>query len=397
MSERLAIDGGRPVRTTPLPYGRQSVSEEDVRAVVEALRSDWLTTGPRVAELEQRFAAVTGSRFAVAVSSGTAALHAAMHGLKIEPGDEVVVPAMTFAATANAVLYEGGRPIFADVDPTTLLIDPASAGARIGSATRAIVGVDYAGQPADWAALGALARERNLRLVADACHALGASDGGKPVGSLADVSTFSLHPVKPITSGEGGIATTDDEALATRMRVFRNHGITSDHRQRERTGEFAYEMVELGFNYRLTDLQCALGISQLGRLDTFTARRRALAGSYDRLLSVSDLVSPLARRPHTTHAFHLYVVQLALERLRVDRRQVFRALRAEGIGVNVHYLPVHLHPYYRRVLGTAPGQCPVAERAGERILTLPLFASMSETDVEDVVRALGKVLEAYRA
>ena len=371
----------------PIPYGRQSIDDDDVAAVIEALRSDWLTTGPRVEEFEAALAACTGSRDAVAVSSGTAALHAALHALGIGPGDEVVVPTLTFAATANAVLYTGATPVFADVDPETLLIDAASAAAAIGPSTAAVVAVDYAGQPAEYGALRALCDRRGLALVADACHSLGGDLHGRPVGSLADASCFSFHPVKHVTTAEGGAVTIDDAETATRLRRFRNHGITTDHRERARTGSWAYQQVELGFNYRLSDLQCALGTSQLRRLPEWIARRRALAARYDELLESVEGVTPLALRDGAGHAYHLYVVQLA-----ADRDTVFAELRAAGIGANVHYVPVHLHPYYRERLGTGPGLCPVAEDAFSRILSLPLFPALTPSDVARVVDELARAV-----
>lgn len=396
MSGRLAIDGGAPVRKAMLPYGRQGLQEDDIAAVERVLRSDWLTTGPEVAAFEGELARVAGASHAVAVSSGTAALHAAMHALGVGPGDEVVVPALTFTATANAVLYCGGTPVFADVEPDTLLLDAADAERKVTKRTKAVVGVDYAGQPCDWDALRGVAERRRLRLVADACHALGGGYGGRPVGSLADLSCFSFHPVKHVTTGEGGAVTTDNADLAAKARVFRNHGITTDHRKRAERGDFAYDMVELGYNYRLTDLQCALGRSQLGKLPRFLEGRRRVARRYDGALA-GGLAEPLAVRPGGGHAYHLYVIQLALERLRADRAQVFRALRAEGIGVNVHYIPVHLHPYYRERMGTKPGLAPVAEAAYQRILSLPMFPGMSDADADDVVAAVRKVCEAYAA
>jgi UDP-4-amino-4,6-dideoxy-N-acetyl-beta-L-altrosamine transaminase len=366
-----------------LPYGRQTIDDDDVAAVVAALRSDWLTTGPRVEEFEAAFATVTGAAHAVAVSSGTAALHASYHALGLGPGDEVIVPPLTFAATANAVLYAGATPVFADVDPATLLLDPDAVAAAIGPRTRAIAAVDYAGQPCDYAALRALAGEHGLALVADACHSLGGADAGRPVGTLADLSAFSLHPVKQVTTGEGGVVTTADPELAARLRRFRNHGIDSDHRARAAAGSWFYEQVELGFNYRITDVQCALGTSQLRKLGGWIERRRALAARYDELLAGVPGVEPLATRPGAEHAYHLYVV-----RLEADREAVFRQLRTAGIGANVHYVPVHLHPYHRRRLGTGPGLCPVAEAAYERILSLPLFPAMADEDVDRVVREL---------
>jgi len=393
--QALALHGGDPVRTDPLPYGRQSLDEDDIAAVVAVLRSDWLTTGPAVKDFERAVADVFGADHAVALSHGTAALHTALAGLGIGAGDEVIVPTMTFAATANAALYQGAVPRFADVDPGTLLIDPTAVEALIGPRTAAVIGVDFAGQPCDYDALRAICLEHRLALVADACHAAGASADGRPVGTLADATCFSFHPVKHVTCGEGGAVTCQDPALATRMRRFRNHAIVNDQRQREEQATWEYDVCGLGWNYRLTDLQCALGRSQLRKLDRFVVRRRELAERYDRALADQPLLRPLAVRADVHPAWHLYVVQLDLEGLSVDRATVFQALRAEGIGVNVHYKPVHLHPFYAARLGTGPGLCPVAEAAYERLLTLPLFAAMSDADQDDVLRAVAKVKEAY--
>jgi perosamine synthetase len=395
MANALALNGGTPVRSTMLPYGRQHVSDGDVEAVAAALRSDWLTTGPAVATFERQCALTAGTAHGVAVSSGTAALHAAMRALRIKPGDEVVVPTMTFAASANCVLYEGGTPVFADVEPETLLIDVRSVATKITPRTRAIIAVDYAGQPADYDALQPLADAHGLSLVADACHALGGGLRGRPVGSLARLTCFSFHPVKHVTTGEGGMVTTSDADLAARMRVFRNHGITTDHHQRELEGAFSYEMTELGFNYRLSDIQCALGIEQLKRLSQFIARRRTIAARYRLALANVPGVAPLHVRPDVEHAYHLYVVRLDLDTLRVNRNQIFRAMRAENIGVNVHYIPVHLHPYYQQTLGTRPGLCPAAERAYEGLLSLPMFPAMTDRDVDDVIAAVSKVVTYY--
>ena len=396
MSNRLAIDGGTPIRRTRLPYGRQWLDDDDIAAVVEVLRSNWLTTGPKVDEFERAFADFVGAKEAVAVSSGTAALHAAMNALGIGPGDEVIVPPMTFAASANCVVFQGGTPVFADVDPDTLLLDPAQVEAKITPRTKAIIAVDYTGQPCDYDALRAIANRHGLVLVADACHALGGSYKGRPVGSLADLSTFSFHPVKHITTGEGGMITTDDPDLARRMRVFRNHGITSDHRQREQQGSWFYEMVDLGYNYRLTDLQCALGMSQLRKLPGWVARRQDIARRYNAAFAEIPAVEPLGVREDVSHAYHLYVIRLDLTQLRATRAEVFAALRAEGIGVNVHYIPVYLHPFYQKQFGTGPGLCPVAEKAYEQIVSLPIFPNMTENDVEDVIAAVYKVLETHQ-
>lgn len=372
----------------PMPYGRQSITEEDIRAVVAVLRSDWLTTGPVVERFERAFADYVGAAEAVALSSGTAALHAAMFALGIGPGDEVILPAMTFAATANCVVFQGATPVFADVDPATLLLGPTQVAARLTPRTRAVIAVDYAGQPCDYEALGRLVRRRSLALVADASHALGARDHGIPVGRLAGLSTFSLHAVKSITTGEGGMVTTHDAALAERMRQFRNHGFNRDHRQRARVATWHYEMTELGYNYRLTDFQSALGLSQLSKLDRWVARRRQIAEQYDEAFSAVPGVEPLAVRPGVRHARHLYVVRLRREVLGVGRGDVFGALRTAGIAAAVHYLPVHLHPFYRRRFGTGPGLCPVAEAAYEQILSLPVFPAMAEHDAARVVQTV---------
>lgn len=395
VNSRLAIEGGHPVRTEMLPYGRHWLDSDDVAAMVETLQSAWLTTGPKVGEFERAFAETVDARCAVAVCNGTAALHTAMHALGIGPGDEVIVPAITFAATANCVVYRGGRPVFADVLPDTLLIDPKQVENLITPRTKAVIAVDYAGQPCDYETLRSITDEHRLALVADACHALGAEWRGRKVGSIADLSAFSLHPVKHVTAGEGGVVTTEDAGLAARMRTFRNHGISTEHRQREQQGSWFYEMVDLGFNYRLTDFQCALGLSQLRKLPRWLARRREIARRYDEAFADLHAIQPLTNSPEATHAYHLYVVKLDLERLSVTRERVFAALRAEGIGVNVHYIPVHLHPFYRERLGTRLGDCPVAEAAYERLLTLPLYPRMSDNDVTDVTVAVTKVIARF--
>lgn len=377
-----------PARAGFLPYGRQWIDEDDIRAVVAVLRSDWLTTGPVVESFERDIAAFTGARHAVAVSSGTAALHAAMWVLGIAPGDEVIVPAMTFAATANAVMFLGGTPVFADIDPATLAIDPASVAASVTPRTRAVIAVDYAGQPCDYDALRSITDRYGLHLVADACHALGAEYHSRRVGALADLTVFSFHPVKHITTGEGGMIVTDDTRLADRMRVFRNHGITTDHRQRFEQGSWFYEMTDLGYNYRITDFQCALGISQLRRLPERLKRRRAIAAQYAQRFAHEEAITPLASRENTMHAWHLYVVRLGTDGDPINRARVFQHMREAGIGVNVHYIPVYLHPYYRRTLGTTHGLCPAAESAYEQILTLPMYPQMSSADVDSVAETL---------
>jgi len=371
-----------------IPYGRQTIEDEDIAAVVAALKSGWLTTGPQVDAFEKSFATFCGARCGVAVNSGTAALHAAMRALKIGTGDEVIVPAITFAASANCAAYEGATPVFADVDPQTLLIDPASVAARITERTEAIVVVDYAGQPADWDEIDALAKKHGVARVADACHSPGGSYKGRAVGALADISAFSFHPVKHLTTAEGGMAVTDNESFADAMRRFRNHGIDSDHRQRAERGAFAYDMLELGYNYRLSDIQCALGLAQLSRLAAWVSRRQEIASAYGNAFASVPFVRPLMAKPDRAHAYHLYVVELDLEELGFDRAEALQRLRTAGIGVNVHYGPVHLMSYYRERFGYSRGLCPIAERMSERILTLPLYPGMSDSDQARVIEAV---------
>ena len=390
----LAIDGGTPTRAQMLPYGRQAIDDADIDAVVGVLRSGWLTTGPAVAEFESAFAKAAGAAEAVAVANGTAALHAAAFGAGIGPGDEVITTPMTFAATANCVRYQGGTVVFADVRADTLNLDPAEVERRITPRTRAIITVDYAGQPSDLEELETLAARHGLVLVEDASHSLGATYRGRRVGALARMTTFSLHPVKHVTTGEGGMVTTDDVELAARLRAFRTHGITSDFRDRDRAGSWMYDMVALGFNYRLTDLQSALGLSQLAKLDDWLARRRAIAARYTAAFAVLASIETPTTLADRESAWHIYVVRLRLERLRADRGQVFRALRAENIGVNVHYVPVPWHSYYAS-LGYARGGWPIAEQAYERMITLPIFPAMTDGDVDDVIAAVTKVVEHF--
>lgn len=391
----LAINGGEPVRSTFLPYGRQSVDEADIQAVVEVLRSDWLTTGPKVGEFEQAFAARVGAAHAVSFSSGTAALHAAAFAAGLKAGDEAITTPMTFAATANCVLYQGATPVFADVSADTLNLDPGQVTKKISSKTRAILPVDYAGHPADPAPIMETARRHGLIVIEDACHALGAEFRGARVGSLADMTVFSFHPVKHITTGEGGMVTTSSGDFAETLRRFRNHGISSEARQRQSAGQWYYEMVLLGFNYRLPDFACALGMQQLKRLDANLARRREIAALYTAAFREIPGVVPPPVLPDANPAWHLYPIRLNLEKLTADRAQVFRALRAENIGVNVHYIPVHLHPYYKDRFGFRNGAFPVAEGAYARLLSLPMFHAMSGQDVNDVIAAVAKVVTFY--
>jgi perosamine synthetase len=396
--ETLAIHGGAPVRERLLPYGRQSVEDADVQAVVRVLKSDWLTTGPNVGEFEERFAAWIGARHAVSFSSGTAALHGAAFAAGLGPGDEAITTPMTFCATANCILYQGATPVFADVSPDTLNLDPGAVSRKLSapasSRLKAIIAVDYAGHPAALDELGQLAKTHGALLIEDACHALGAEFRGKRVGSIADMTVFSFHPVKHLTTGEGGMVATNDPRLAETLRCFRNHGINSEARERHESGYWFYEMVLLGFNYKLTDIACALGLSQLERLAANLKRRREIAAQYaEAFRDLPAIVIP-AVRDGIVPAWHIYPVRLKLELLAKGRAEIFRALRAENIGVNVHYIPVHQHPYYRERFNTEL-RYPVAEDAYERLISLPMFHSMTAQDVEDVIHALRKVVAHY--
>ncbi len=394
-SQILAIDGGPPVRETLLPYGRQSIDEEDIQAVVETLRSAWLTTGPKVAQFEEAFADRVGAAYAVSFSSGTAALHGATFAAGLKSGDEAITSPLTFAATANCALYQGARPVFADVCEDTLILDPDQASAKITSRTRAILPIDYAGHPVNLDSILEIARRHGLIVIEDACHALGAKYRKHSVGSIADMTVFSFHPVKHITTCEGGMVTTDNADYAEALRRFRNHGISSDARQRQSAGQWHYEMVALGFNYRLPDIACALGLSQLRRLDGNLARRRAIAARYTAAFREMPGIIPPGVRPEVSPAWHLYPIRLDLAKLSADRGEVFRALRAENIGVNVHYIPVHLHPYYRDRFGYKGGEFPVAENAYERLISLPMFHGMTDQDANDVIAAVSKVRLAF--
>ena len=381
-----------------IPGTRQTIDEDDVQAIADAMRESLLTTGPRVEEFENAFAKATKTRFAVAVSSGTAALHAAIHACGVHRGDsnfdEVIVPAISFVATSNVALYQGAKPVFADVESDTLRIDPNDVERKITSNTKAIIAMDYGGQPCDYAALRAIADKHQLMVIADACHSLGGSFGSGRVGSLADCSCFSLHPAKQITCGEGGMVTTDDQELAAEMRAFRNHGIGSNHRQRQKQATHRYTMEALGYNYRLTDVQSALGLSQLKKLTDFTRRRNEVASVYDDLLMTCDFLKPLTTVSGVNHARHLYVVKWSEEASGVSRDEAFRALRDKGIGVNVHYQPIYQQPYYQQLIAANEidaVSCPVADKAYESILSLPVFPTMTLREISYVVECLHEV------
>lgn len=393
-AKTLALFGGTPVRAAFLPYSRQTVSAADRSAVLRVLDSDFLTTGPEVVSFEEKLQRVTGGAYAAAVSNGTAALHCMLDAYSIAPGDEVIVPVITFAATANAVRYMGATPVFADVESDTLLIDPAKVEHLVNPSTKAIIAVDFAGQPADYSGLRSVLPDR-VYLLADAAHSIGASLDMKPVGTLADASTFSFHPVKPVAAGEGGAVVSIDNDVIKSVKTFRNHGIDNDHEARKSANTWTYSISRLGFNYRLSDIHCALASSQLDSMESRRLRRQELSEMYDSLLSELTGVSPLVLRHGIVSSHHLYVVKLDLKMFTEGRDMFFSALRAENIGVNVHYQPIPAHPYYQNS-GDSLTDCPVGADAYEIILSLPLWSGMTNTDLEDVVTALKKVTAAFK-
>jgi perosamine synthetase len=364
-----------------IPYGRQTIDDDDIQAVVDVLKSDWLTTGPKVDQFERAIAEFVDSKHAVAVSNGTAALHSAMFAAGIEKGDEVIVTPMTFAASSNAILYVGAVPVFVDIEEDSLLIDSSKIENKITAKTKAVVAVDYAGQPCDYDAVRFVCDKYGLIYIADSCHAIGAEYKGRKVGSIADLTCFSFHPVKHITTGEGGAVTTNISKYNERLRLFRNHGITTNHRQREKQGSWFYEMTELGFNYRITDFQCALGISQFKKLSNWIMRRHEIARKYNDAFK-ETCIKPLVNKDFVLNAYHLYVVKVP------NRNEVFNKLRKAGIRVNVHYIPVHLHPYYQKQLGTKKGVCPVAEKAYKQILSLPMYPALKDEEQDYVIKTI---------
>lgn len=380
--------------TKALPYGRQDISEADIEAVTDVLRSDFLTTGPAVPRFEAALTARTGAAHAVAVSSATAALHLACQALGLGPGDTLWTSPITFVASANCARYCGASVDFVDIDPDTYNMCPDALEAKLAQSAppKVIVPVHMAGQSCDMARIAELARAHGARVLEDASHAVGATEAGHPVGAcaLSDIAVFSFHPVKIVTTGEGGAALTNDPALAEAMAELRSHGITRDPAKMTEPphGPWYYQQTDLGWNYRMTDLQAALGLSQIARLDDFLARRTALADRYDRLLADLPLERP-ARRPEARSSWHLYIVRVAPER----HRRTFERLRAAGIGAQLHYIPVHLQPYYRRQ-GFAPGQFPKAEAYYARAISLPLFPAMTEANQNRVVAALAEALAA---
>ncbi|MDE6701334.1 MAG: UDP-4-amino-4,6-dideoxy-N-acetyl-beta-L-altrosamine transaminase [Acetatifactor sp.] len=395
--EQLAILGGAPVRETPIHYGRQYIDQADIDAVAETLRSPALTGGPKIGELERRLCEVTQAKYAVAVSNGTAALHLAAMAAGFAEGDEVIVSSITFAASANCVLYVGAKPVFADINPVTYNIDLDSVRALITPRTKGIVAVDFTGQAVELDGLRAICREYNLILIEDAAHAIGTKYKGQPVGGIADMTCFSFHPVKTVTGGEGGAITTNDEQIYRRLLRLRSHGITRNREEMVHPTDAAWynEQVELGYNYRITDMQAALIVSQLDKLPAFAKRRDEIVKKYNAAFADMPEIQVQQEIPESDTTRHLYILRLRPERLSCDRRQFFDAMCAENICPQVHYLPVYWHSYYEK-LGYEKGLCPNAEQFYKEVMSIPLYYAMTDQDVEDVIAAVKKLVDYYR-
>lgn len=395
--DKPAICGGTPVRDTKLFYGHQYIDEADIQAVVDVLKSDFLTCGPKIDELEKRLCQITGAKYAVVCSNGTAALHIACQAAGIGAGDEVITTPITFAASANCALYCGARPVFADINEETYNIDPEQVKKLTNERTRAVVAVDFTGQSVELDALLSHCRKNHLVLIEDGAHVIGTRYNGKYNGSIADMTTLSFHPVKTVTGGEGGAVLTNSEEYYQKLLLYRTHGITKDPRQMEHEpdGPWYYEQTALGMNYRMTDMQAALVISQLNKLPMFSKRRKEIVKTYNEAFSKLPQIIVQKEIPESDTTRHLYILRLDPSQLKIDRKQFFEALYAENICCNVHYIPTYYFPYYEK-LGYKRGICPKAEKLYEEIISLPLYYAMTDEDVQDVIDAVTRIAEYYR-
>jgi perosamine synthetase len=391
-----AILGGEPVRKTGIPYGRQYIDEADIQAVSEVLRSEFLTTGPMVEKFENKLCEITNTKFAVVVSSGTAALHAAVHAAGITHGDEVIISAITFASTANVVLFSGGVPVFADIEEDTFNVNPREIEKKITSKTKAVIAVDFTGQAVKVDEIKEICKRHNLIYIDDGAHSLGTKYKGIPVGGLADMTTFSFHPVKTITTGEGGVVMTNNETYYHALKLFRTHGITRDVNKLTRPRYDGYnEQIDLGYNYRLTDFQAALGLSQLSKLDKFIKRRKEIVAIYNQELSDIPGIILQKEIPESDTVRHIYVIRIDRKKISISRDDFYRALNAEGIGLQVHYMPVYNHPFYKERFNYS-GSCPVAEEYFETAMSIPLYYSMTNEDIQSVIDAINRIVLYYK-
>ena len=375
-----------------IPYGKQWIDNDDIEAVVEVLKSDWLTCGPKVEEFEKSIANYCNVRYAVAFSSGTSALHGAYNALGINQNDEIITTPLTFSATANGVVYCGGTPVFCDIKPETLNINPELIEGLITSKTKAIAIVDLAGQPCDFDAIKAIAKKHNLAIVEDAAHALGSEYNGKKVGSMADLTILSFHPVKTITSGEGGMVLTNNESLVQKLKNFRHHGIV----KKPEIAPWYYEIETMGYNYRLTDIHCALGLSQLKKLDRFVENRREIVAKYQEAFKDTEEIILIKEESFAKSAWHIYPVQFDLTKLKIGRKEIFEQLAQMGIKCQVHYVPVHYMPFYQKTFGYKKGDFPITEQYYERAITLPLFPKLTNEEVSYVIESVKEIINANK-
>ena len=395
--ELPAILGGKPVRDEKIYYGRQWISDEDIEAVKNVLAGPYITCGPKVREAEERLASYTGAKHAVVVNSGTSALHCACIAAGIGEGDEVITTPLTFAASANCVLYCGGKPVFADVDPETYNIDPASIRAHITDKTKAVIAVDFTGQVVKADEIRAICDEFGLVFIEDAAHSIGSSYNGKMVGNIADMTCFSFHPVKTVTAGEGGAILTNNDEYYKKLVLAHTHGITHEEDEMEdapHEGPWYYEQICLGYNYRMTDFQAALLMSQLDRIDGFVARRKEIVAAYDEAFKDVPGIIVQKNIPESDTSRHLYIIRLDLDKLTCTRREFFDAMSAENVQCQVHYVPVYWFPYYRH-LGYKKGLCPNAEEVYKGIMSIPLYPGMKDKDIEDTIAAVKKLAAYY--
>lgn len=402
--ETLAINGGTPVREEKIYYGRQWIDEEDISSVADVLRSDFITCGPKVTQLEEELCALTGAKYCVAVNSGTSALHCATIAAGLKPGDELITTPLTFAASANSALYVGATPVFADVNPDTYNIDPDSIRKHLTERTKAIVAVDFTGQVVQVEEIRNICKEAEKKyghkvfFIEDAAHSIGTKYKGQPVGSMADMTCLSFHPVKTVTGGEGGAILTNDEDLYKKLVLAHTHGITHEEEQMEgapHEGPWYYEMISLGYNYRLTDFQAALISSQLKKIDGFIKRRKEIVRKYNEAFSAMPELIVQKEIKESDSCRHLYILRLNLEKLKCTRREFFDAMSAENVQCQIHYVPVYWFPYYQH-MGYKKGLCPNAEKVYKGIMSIPLYPKMTDQDVDDVIRAVKKVVTNYR-
>lgn len=393
---RPAIEGGKPIRETDIYYGHQYIDDADIEAVTKVLRSDFLTCGPAIQKAEDKLKEITKAAYAVLCSNGTAALHIAMQAIGAGPGDEVITTPITFAASSNCALYCGARVVFADIDETTYNIDPQKVESLITERTKAVVAVDFTGQAAQLDELLEICHKRGIYLIEDAAHSLGTMYKGRPVGSIADITTMSFHPVKTVTAGEGGAVLTDREDLYRRIALYRTHGITRNaaELEHESHGPWYYEQLLLGMNYRITDIQAALLDSQLDKLSMFAKRRKDIVKRYNEAFGNIPQLIIQREIEESDSVRHLYILRLNRERLSIDRSRFFEAMNAEKIHCNVHYIPVYYFPYYES-LGYERGLCPKAEALYEDMLTIPLYYGMSDEDVDSVIEAVKRICAYY--